>query len=72
MLRWRALRFFHYVCYDNSRNERTDFYWQFMGSSSRKNCYCRQAKAAGALYANLANAVFAPIYCKLLIPRLGT
>jgi hypothetical protein len=23
-------------------------------------------------YANLANALFAMIYCKLLIPRLGT
>jgi len=32
--------------------------------------YAPQAK--GALYANLANALFAMIYCKLLIPRLGT
>ena len=29
-------------------------------------------EAASALYANLANALFARIYAKLLIPRLGT
>jgi len=29
-------------------------------------------QATGALYANLANALFATIYAKLLIPRLGT
>jgi hypothetical protein len=44
ILRWRALRFFQYVCYDKSRNDRTDFYWQFMGSSSRKDCYCVQSR----------------------------
>ena len=31
---------------------------------------CPQANSA--LYANLASALFAMIYCKLLIPRLGT
>ena len=31
---------------------------------------CTVAKSA--LYANLANALFAMIYAKLLIPRLGT
>jgi hypothetical protein len=30
------------------------------------------SQAAGALYANLANVLFATIYCKSLIPRLGT
>jgi hypothetical protein len=29
-------------------------------------------QAISALYANLANTLFATIYCKLLIPRLGT
>ncbi len=29
-------------------------------------------QATGALYANLANALFARFYAKLLIPRLGT
>ena len=29
-------------------------------------------KATSALYANLANALFARCYAKLLIPRLGT
>jgi hypothetical protein len=29
-------------------------------------------KAASALYANLAKALFAGFYAKLLIPRLGT
>ena len=29
-------------------------------------------QAISALYANLANALFARFYAKLLIPRLGT
>jgi hypothetical protein len=29
-------------------------------------------QAASALYANLAKTLFATIYAKLLIPRLGT
>jgi hypothetical protein len=31
ILRCRALRFFHYVCYDKSRNERTDICRRFGG-----------------------------------------
>jgi hypothetical protein len=37
-LRWRALRFFHHVCYDKSRDERTDFYRRFTGGFARKAC----------------------------------
>ena len=42
--------------------------WEFV----QKELLLQARQAAGALYANLANAVFATIYCKLLISRLGT
>jgi hypothetical protein len=43
-LRWRALRFFHYVCYDKSRNERTNSYWRFIGGFARRACSQGQSR----------------------------
>jgi hypothetical protein len=49
-------------------HERTDFYGRFWQRQLLP--YAPQAKRA--LYANLAKALFARFYAKLLIPRLGT
>ena len=59
---------FRHVCYDKSRNERADFYRRFCQDSLQSGAF----EADGALYANLANAMFARFYARLLIPRLGT
>jgi len=50
-----VLRFFHNVCYDKFRNECTDFYWRFCLESLQSGA----SQAISALYANLANALFA-------------
>ena len=53
-----------------------DFYWRFMGSSSRNDGYQKRVKVSSALYAlyaNLANAFFFPMICaKSLIFQVGT
>jgi hypothetical protein len=55
------LRFSHYVCYDKSRNERADFYGRFWQGQMPLHA----TQASSALYANLANAMFARFYAKL-------
>ena len=55
-------------CVSMSLHERTDFY----GRCWQGQLLPHAIQAVSALYANLAKPLFATIWRKLLIPRLGT
>ena len=60
-----------YLCYYESRMRALIFTGDLQEVLPGKLAV-RAIQANSALYADLANALFATIYCKLLISRLGT